>query len=85
MYSMAELYLMDRGGSIVTYHQCLSAGHRLGQAFLNALCDIDQARLCGSLYDPFYAEKDAGQKVEEAIQWLLDTEPASRQNGINSR
>lgn len=72
MASIVELYLEERGGSPYEYNRNLEDGQRLGQAFFNALSGVDQERLRGTIRDPFY--KLSERKLEEAIEWLLESE-----------
>lgn len=75
MLELAKLYLHDRGGSISEFQNNLLMGQRVGQAFHNALCELDRVRLTGTLKDVFYVhDTDAEQKIIEAIDWLLETE-----------
>ncbi len=67
--TLAEDYL-SAYGDLVTYHQGLRHGHRIGQAFFNALGMADRERLVGTSHDPFYA--DDSQSVESAIEQLLE-------------
>lgn len=73
---LVESYLNERGGSVSNYHKFLVDGQRPGQAFFNALSPEDKSRIQGTLYDPFYTDMrhSVYEKVEKAIEWLLDTE-----------
>jgi hypothetical protein len=70
MSTLAEDYLAGCGGSVTSYRASLERGNRIGQAFFNALSEVDQARLSGTLDDPFYSE--AQESVYKAIEILLD-------------
>lgn len=50
------------------YIRLIAQGQRRGQAFFNVLDEADQARLRGSLYDPFYF--DTPGRLFEAIDYL---------------
>lgn len=78
---LAEDYLAGRGGSVYEFHYNMSEGQRMGQAFFNALSGTDQERLRGQINDPFYNDgPGTGQKIVNAIQFLLDTESKETQN-----
>lgn len=66
--TLAEWYLAESGGDVVTYHQGLSKGHRIGQAFFNALSRVDQERVRTKRADPF--NKDTAIAVHDAIDFL---------------
>lgn len=75
MTTLAEDYLDGYNGSSEDYRRMLSKGQRIGQAFVNALCEYDYNRLTGTLYDPFYADGspfEVQTKVYEAIEFLMD-------------
>lgn len=76
--TLAEDYLSARDGSVSDYHHGLDQGHRIGQAFFNALNLRDSRKLQGTVYDPFNApgRVAAEHAVHRAIEWLLDTEDA---------
>lgn len=69
MSTLAEDYLEGYGGSVATYHSCLTHGQRIGQAFFNALSQDDRDYLTGSLADPFY--RDLSSAIERAVEALL--------------
>lgn len=71
--TLGEQYLIDRGGSIQSYHRYLEQGHRLGQAFFNALSRKDQDRLRGHILDPFNRAFNE-QDLVKTIEFLLETE-----------
>lgn len=70
--TLAEDYLIGRGGSIQDFHDALYRGQRLGQAFMNSLSQKDYVRLTGSIYDCFYKTKQ--EDIYKSIEWLLDNE-----------
>lgn len=72
-YTIGEQYLIDRGGSIQSYHRYLAQGQRIGQAFFNSLSEKDQGRLRGHLLDPFYTHFN-DDDLDKTIEFLLDTE-----------
>lgn len=74
--TLGEWYLSNADGDLLTYHQGLRHGHRIGQAFFNALSDSDQARIVSTLHDPFYGNTSGD--VERAIEFLTRREPATR-------
>lgn len=55
-HDLLEWYISESGGDLVRYHQDLLAGHRVGQAFFNALSREDQERLRATSHDPFYSQ-----------------------------
>ncbi len=69
MTTLGEDYL-SAYGDLVTYHQGLRHGHRIGQAFFNSLGMADRERLVGTGHDPFYRDDNAS--VEVAIDHLLE-------------
>ena len=79
MSTLVEDYLVSRDGSVSDYHRGLDQGHRIGQAFFNALNLRDARRLQGTAFDPFHAPggEAARHAVHRAIEFLLDTEGQS--------
>lgn len=55
-------------GSLLKLQLDLGRGHRLGQAFYNAVSDRDKALLQGTMKDPFFREDD--EAVVIAIDYL---------------
>lgn len=73
MPTLVEEYLELQGGDPQAYRENLANGQRLGQAFFNALSNLDQGRLVGTLHDPFYSNEQA--KVHKTLEYLIDTAP----------
>lgn len=65
--ALAEWYLAESGGDLVTYYIGLRMGHRGGQAFFNALTDDDKDLVTGIQCDPFYFGNDV---VTRCIEFL---------------
>lgn len=72
MSTLGEDYLAGNGGPahVCKYHDGLTQGQRIGQAFFNALTPKDMEILTGSEFDPFYF--DNNECVESAVGYLLD-------------
>lgn len=67
--TLGELYLEAYDGSVQRYHEGLAAGHRIGQAFFNALSERDQLVLTGSDHDPYYSNE--AKAVEKTVDFLV--------------
>ena len=63
-----EAFLAQWEHSVQRYRQCLHDGHRIGQAFFNALPGEVAVYLVGTLSDPFYRD----DIVPQAMHFLRD-------------
>lgn len=66
--TLAEDYLADCDGDLVTFYQGLRHGYRIGQAFFNALSADDKNKIAGTYFDTFY--KDSAESVYVAVEFL---------------
>lgn len=73
--TLIPLYLKECDGDFDYFQHNLSLGQRLGQAFFNSLSQRDQAKLKGSLMDPFHWDDDdkVVARLEKVIERLLDS------------
>jgi hypothetical protein len=72
MRTLGEWYLSESGGDVVRYHQGLKAGHRIGQAFFNALSSADKERVRGTIWDTFYSNRLDPDVIEHLVMTCDD-------------